>query len=906
MTVIDFKDVWEMYRIKFIIDGKARWEDFWALQGISFSVDKGQVVGIIGENGSGKSTVLRLISGMLKPDRGEVKVSGSVSGLLELGAGFQPELTGRENILLQLELFGVASGETKERFQRVIEFAEIGRFIDAPVKCYSQGMFVRLAFAVAVHMDSDIFLVDDTLAVGDEYFQKKCIKEIFKIKEKGRTVVIVTHDMAMLKKLCARTIFLKKGVLVKDDETSRTVSFYSQTVGSPKGIAVIEKKQFGLIFNNGRLLLSWAGKMITLPCGAYTSSVVDGFWYSSCQADWEVKESAGQITATGKFYHLSMSQVWRLAIDDDSQLKWDIEIELENDIRPPEVYINIALSEGYEEWFADTEKGVFPEIKEEDRKWKVIPMKSASSVCIGVYGRDSSSLELPSLIFEQADSRYRFQSGILNSDYLNQGRLLQYKASLSSLSPSGQANRFICFSGKMLAGIPDVDAYVRQRQKEFIVSAGSLKLVFDGGRLAVFFDGIPLTKAGHIYSAFFMDRKWFTSDSASWVIKKEAENRLIACGKWGESGISQVWTIEARQDNSFICDVQERFTHEARIEQQRLRCFFSEEFDSFLAGFSPGEFGDTFSDTDSDLLKRCVASGEVKLRSSIPDLPSISLSFAEGLGNFVKIFNSDYYNKARILHLEKVEPQARAVFSPGEHNCFRARFSLLREEAGAAGRTSNAIVSGDTKFVFDNGRGRLYRGQEELTKNLALYTSVRSGGKWFDSLSSACWKVVYGDGRQIRVTGKWLDLPLVQDWSIRLVDVLTFDWDVVLRVEKGVELDRLQANIMLSEMFSQWSSGRHTGVFPDFRGDIDDDWDCLWAAEGGEYMATLQGDPGCGMPDISLAVRPSDPKWSLKILNSDMYHRGRLLQCSSAFKTKLPPADYPYFSGKLTIADRRK
>jgi len=895
-----------MYRIKFIVDGKARWEDFWALQGISFSIDKGQVVGIIGENGSGKSTVLRLIAGMLKPDRGEVKVFGSVSGLLELGAGFQPELTGRENILLQLELFGVASGEFKERFRRVVDFAEIGRFIDAPVKCYSQGMFVRLAFAVAVHMDSDIFLVDDTLAVGDEYFQKKCIKEIFKIKEEGRTVVIVTHDMAMLKKLCARTIFLKKGVLVRDDETSRTVSFYSQTVGSPKGIAVIERKQFSLVFNNGRLLLSWDGKMITLPCGAYTSSVVDGFWFSSCQADWEVNESAGQITAIGKFYHLSMSQVWRLAIDDDCQLRWDIEIELENDIRPPEVYINVALSDGYQTWFADTEKGDFPGIKEEDRKWKALPMKSMSSVCIGVYGEESTSLKLPALLFEQADLRYRSQSGILNSDYLNPGRLLQYKASFSSASPSGQANRFICFSGKIIAGISDVDAYVSQKQKEFVVSAGLLKLAFDGGRLAVFFDGIPLTKAGHIYSAFFMGQKWFTSDSASWAIKKEAENRLIARGKWGDSGISQVWTIEAREDNSFIWNVQAEVTHEARIEQQRLRCFFSEEFDSFLAGFFSGEFGNTFSDTDSDLLKRCVASGEVKLRSSIAGRPAVSLSFAEGLGNFVKIFNSDYYNKARILHLEKVEPQTHAVFSPGEHDCFRARFSFFREEAGASGKTSNVIASGDTKLVFDDGRGRLYYGQEELTKNLALYTSVRSGGKWFDSLSSACWKVVCGDGRQIQASGKWLDLPLCQDWSIRLVDALTFEWEVVLRVEKEVELDRLQANIMFSEMFSRWAAGRHTGVFPEFREDIDDDWDCLWVAENGEYMAVLQGDPGCGIPDISLIVRPLDPRWSLKILNSDMYHRGRLLQCSSVFRTKLPPGGYPYFSGRLTITDRRK
>lgn len=263
MPIIKFKDVWEMYRIKFIIEGKASWENFWALQEINFSMEKGELLGIIGENGSGKSTILRLIAGMLKPDRGGIEVAGSVSGLLELGAGFQIELTDRENISLQCELFGLRVDQAKERFQQIIDFAEIGKFINAPVKCYSQGMFVRLAFAIAVHMDSDIFLVDDTLSVGDEYFQKKCIKEIFKIKQRGKTVIIVTHDMAMLQKLCARTIFLKRGMLIKDEETAKAVSFYSQTVGSPKGIAIIERNRFSLVFNNGKLLLNWDGKLIT-------------------------------------------------------------------------------------------------------------------------------------------------------------------------------------------------------------------------------------------------------------------------------------------------------------------------------------------------------------------------------------------------------------------------------------------------------------------------------------------------------------------------------------------------------------------------------------------------------------------------------------------------------------------
>ena len=211
MAIIQFKDVWEMFKIKFVIDGRSSWENFWALKGLNFEIAKGETVGIIGENGAGKSTVLKLIAGMLRPDRGEIEVGGKVSGLLELGAGFQAELTGKENIYLIAGLFGLSKVEVEERFDRIVEFAGIGRFIHAPVKCYSQGMFVRLAFAIAIHVEPEILLIDDILAVGDEYFQRKCIGKIFEVRDQGATIVIVTHDMNMLKRLCSRAIFLKDG-----------------------------------------------------------------------------------------------------------------------------------------------------------------------------------------------------------------------------------------------------------------------------------------------------------------------------------------------------------------------------------------------------------------------------------------------------------------------------------------------------------------------------------------------------------------------------------------------------------------------------------------------------------------------------------------------------------------------
>ena len=893
-----------MYRIKFIIGGKPSWDNFWALRGVSFSVEKGETLGIIGENGSGKSTVLKLIAGMLKPDRGEIGISGNVSGLLELGAGFQPELTGRENISLQFELFGLRREQAREKFQEIVDFAEVGKFIDAPVKCYSQGMFVRLAFAIAIHMDPDIFLIDDTLAVGDGYFQKKCIKEIFKIKARGKTVIIVTHDMAMLQKLCARTIFLKKGMLIKDGETSAVASFYSQTVGSPKGIAVIERKQFNLVFNNGKILLNWGGKLLTPSPGVYTTFGISGVWYSSAQAEWDVEESNGKLVATGKYYHLALSQVWRIEVSDNYEIKWEIEIETETDIQLHEIYANLMLVDGYKEWFVDLERGEFPVIKEGDKNWKPVFFKHGPSACIGVYPQESASGSLPALLFEQSRLRYLGQGAVLNSDYLSPGRILQYKTIPVSSDPINQPTKFICFSGAIKVDIADIHDHVYKIQNEFVISNGKLKLIFDNGRLSAFFDNIPLTKAGHLYSAFSTKQRWFTSDLARWTLEKESDSTLIARGNWDDLGISQTWRINICDGRSFTWDVDIEAKRDIAIEHQRLRCFFPPDFKVFFSRFVSEKFSDTFNDAEVDLLQRCVSTGEAGLRDPADRLPQVSLFFPEKLGNFIKVFNSDHYSKARILDLEKIEPEINAMLSPGKYESFRARFVLDTNKTMEIDKLDNIIEDKNIRFVFNKGSGRFYKNGEELTKNIALYTSMHSKERWHDSFSSAFWRVIYQDSRKIKAVGKWLELPLSQEWEVALKDDGLFEWMVRLEAEKEIEVDCLQANIMLSERFSQWLAGKEEGSFPEFADDVDDNWDCLWTGKKEDQIISLRENPVYNLPRISFSPKESNPEWNLKIINSDKYHRGRVLQYSSSAQTNFSPGKYHYFSGFIAIQDK--
>ncbi|WP_314718078.1 ABC transporter ATP-binding protein [uncultured Actinomyces sp.] len=198
--------------------------EFRALDDVSFRVNEGDSIALIGYNGSGKSTMLKLISGVMQPTAGKIGVRGRMAGLIEVGAGFHPDLTGRENVFLNGAILGMTRTEIEDAFDDIVRFSEIEQFIDTEVRFYSSGMFLRLAFSVAVHTDPDIFLIDEILAVGDEPFQRKCLDRIRQMQEMGRSLVIVSHDLNMVKELCTRGIMLQQGKLVVDDTAEKAVS----------------------------------------------------------------------------------------------------------------------------------------------------------------------------------------------------------------------------------------------------------------------------------------------------------------------------------------------------------------------------------------------------------------------------------------------------------------------------------------------------------------------------------------------------------------------------------------------------------------------------------------------------------------------------------------------------------
>jgi ABC-type polysaccharide/polyol phosphate transport system ATPase subunit len=229
-------DLWKNFRLYHernqylkaaILRGRrARYEEFWALKGLSFEVPTGTTFGVIGSNGSGKSTLLKCLSGILTPDKGSVKIRGRVSALLELGAGFHPELSGRENVFLNGAILGLTRKEVTDRFDDIVEFAGLEHFIDTPVKNYSSGMFVRLGFAVAAHVEPEVLLIDEVLSVGDESFQRKSAERIEQFRRDGRTIVFVSHGLAQVEQLCENVAWIDRGELRTIGPAGDVISAY--------------------------------------------------------------------------------------------------------------------------------------------------------------------------------------------------------------------------------------------------------------------------------------------------------------------------------------------------------------------------------------------------------------------------------------------------------------------------------------------------------------------------------------------------------------------------------------------------------------------------------------------------------------------------------------------------------
>ncbi len=301
----------------FFKKGFQKSEEFWALKDVSFEVRAGEVLGIIGRNGAGKSTLLKILSRITPPTTGEVKLRGRVGSLLEVGTGFHPELSGRENIFLNGAILGMTRKEIQKKFDEIVEFSGISKFLDTPVKFYSSGMYVRLAFAVAAHLETDILLVDEVLAVGDAEFQKKCLGKMEEVTQKqGRTILFVSHNMGAVQSLCHRAVLLDQGTIVYDGDAYESVNRYLNNGDGTRLKDRNDRRGSGLI----RFTKAWVendkGEAVVSVMSGQTIKLVAEYAVpgGAIEGDFEVAFALNSLT-NGQLSDLSPGVAWGKVAD---------------------------------------------------------------------------------------------------------------------------------------------------------------------------------------------------------------------------------------------------------------------------------------------------------------------------------------------------------------------------------------------------------------------------------------------------------------------------------------------------------------------------------------------------------------------------------------------------------------
>lgn len=661
-----------------------------ALHDISLTVEQGESLGIIGRNGSGKSTLLSLIAGVSLPTSGAVSVHGRVASLLELGAGFHPMLTGRENVYLNAGLLGMRHAQVDEIFDRIVEFSGVGEFIDQPVDTYSSGMYVRIGFAVAVHTNPDVFLVDEVLSVGDEEFQRKCRQKIGEFREQKKTIVFVSHDLGIVNSLCERVVLLDKGRMLHRDTVQKTISFYLRQIGRDRGVHTFSEGKVEVIQCDGRISVFRDQEEISAPDGFSMFFRSMGQDHGSMAAEWQVvKSSPTACEAVGQMTRLPVRLIWNLRLE-EGKLYWDAAMEALREFTLESLDARLFFQPGYEKWFYGKAEGHFPQIIPSDLSWNVL----ASPVAAGV-GEDSPCLAallsgetraLPPVSVRCGRHLQQFGLHTGNSDYSAYGRLVFLTARFVEKDTCFAPGRYDLFSLEI--DLREDNDGMRQRIREYreelrrntrvnrTLVNGALSAYFEEGRIRLAWNDVEFTSFLHVYASMLIQQLWNDSHNLHWPEIHSDGKCLTATGESRRFPYRQYWTLECLQDGFGL-----------RIELEALESFEAQEYHTtavllpeyqrWKTDHEEGVFPPFERDKATWLhLNKTYAPGTCATALS-SSFPSVTLEVtADDLPFRMTTINTKYEENARVLQALRTSDSGHFHFAPGRHLYFAGRIRI--------------------------------------------------------------------------------------------------------------------------------------------------------------------------------------------------------------------------------------
>jgi ABC-type polysaccharide/polyol phosphate transport system ATPase subunit len=569
-------------------------EHFEALKDITLHVEPGESLGIIGRNGSGKSTLLSIIAGVTLPTTGEVIVRGRVASLLELGAGFHPMLTGRENVYLNAGLLGMRHAQVDEVFDRIVAFSGIGDHIDQPVDTYSSGMYVRIGFAVAAHTNPDIFLVDEVLSVGDEEFQRQCRRKIAELREEGKTIVFVSHDLGIVNALCERVALLDKGRMVHRETAQKTISFYLRQVGREHGVHTMADEETEAIVCDGRISLFHRQQEVSAPDGFGVNLLSLGRYHYATEAEWDITErGANHCVARGRMHRLPIVHEWTLSLE-KNRLRWQVALICERETEIARIDIPVRTPTGYTHWLFGDLSGVFPDIRPADQTWNMVasPMdlvglSEVDALHMAVLPGQGS--KLPIVAARVKALCPHFMPSLFNSEFLTSHRILLTQAQIPEQETVFAPGRHELVTLELDLGLErsQVGQVMRIGRT---VRSGRLSGRWERGRLRLSWDEQEITKFLHVYASMLIEQLWNDSHNLQWGPVHRLGERIRIAGDSRRFPFRQEWEVCPASPNGIELTIWMEVAEPFEVQEYHVSVVLGPEYERWETDHESGAF----------------------------------------------------------------------------------------------------------------------------------------------------------------------------------------------------------------------------------------------------------------------------------------------------------------------------